>query len=237
MEKTLVQNFLPSNQTQISVIIPANVSSYNFSMLRNFNLDDTKFNLVTRIESSIDTTGIYNIITSETVVVNGVNVVINPGYYTIIDMSLLFSCVIPISGENAFKTRLLQTTIFPINSQVAYILGFTNNLQSPSFTALSGSISPNSVNFTVDNDLIQIGSSLVDIANQGGLSNYLISIPINSIIGFINTYKIVCLKPIKNLMFNQIQFSIFNKYGYPLKIQSPIILIITLTTFDKSINK
>lgn len=229
---TKVTNLYPFESITLPVTVPANVFSYDYVLPKSVNLDDHNFNIISRVFTSIDTAGLTNITQTEIVNVNSVDVVINPGYYNRNDLITLLNVNIPISGAYSFYAVNTFTMTFQNDSQMALILGYVNTL-SPSFTISPSTRASHVINITKGLDVCNILCSLTSQASSFG-TNWLISTPITvDLIGLVNSYQIVCAKPIITNNFNVITFSLYDKAGQPIRYNTELTITLTLNFTEK----
>jgi hypothetical protein len=227
-----VSNLYPFESITLPVSIPADVYTFDYILPKSVNLDDRNFNVISRVFTSIDTAGLVNISETEVVNVNSTNVTFYPGYYNRQDLITLLNVSIPISGAYSFYCVNTYAMNFVDNSQVALILGYVSDL-SPAFSIPIQTRAPYVINITKNLDVCNILCSLTSQASSWG-TNWLISTPITvDVIGLVNTYQIVCAKPIITNNFNVITFSLYDKGGKPVKYNSVLSITLTLSFTEK----
>jgi hypothetical protein len=229
---TKVSNLYPFESITLPVTVPANVYSYDYVLPKSVNLDDHNFNIISRVFTSIDTAGLSNVTETEVVSVNSIDITINPGYYNRHDLTTLLNVNIPISGAYSFYTVNTFTMSFVDNSQIALILGYVNKL-SPGFAISPNTRASHVINITKGLDVCNILCSLTSQASSFG-TNWLISTPITvELIGLVNSYQIVCAKPIITTNFNVITFSLYDKAGIPVRYNTELTITLTLNFTEK----
>ena len=227
-----ISNLYPFETITLPVTIPADVYTYDYVLPKSVNLDDCNFNIISRVFTSIDTAGLVNVTETEVVNVNSNNVTFYPGYYNRNDLITMLNVTIPLSGAYSFYCVNTYAMTFPDNSQVALILGYVPEL-SPSFSIPIQTRAEYVINITKNLDVCNILCSLTSQASSFG-TNWLISTPITvDVVGLVNTYQIVCAKPIITNNFNIITFSLYDKGSKPVKFNSVMNITLTLSFTEK----
>ena len=218
----------PLNTFVINTIIPANQSLYTINFNALVELSRQRINLLRWVTVTIDTAGIYNLTTDEIVNIDGVDVTIESGYYTLTDLITILDIEIPSSGANAFFVKNNVELIFNKDSNLVYILGYDSRT-SDKFRLLSpltipvNTIASFIVNQTNDLDTLLISSNLVNGNNSAGIPNPLVIIPIDKPIGETLVKRFRVDRTLNDSQsFNNIQYTLQNKFGMLVSLKSSI---------------
>lgn len=217
-----VNNLQPHQVIGLPFVIPAGQSSaiQTFNGL-SISLKDTDYNYIPYISCRIDTSGIYNITTTEIVNINGVPTTILPGNYSLANLISIFHVTIPTSGAGSLFATTTQTLQFTANSQAAFILGFTSFGTSLIGVGVTGT---QQVNQTANNDTILIQCDIIGPSSALG-SNYLAVFNLsnqspNTI--FFDRIFITPPTPIIVSNFSQITWTLLKFDGTPFICETPV---------------
>lgn len=229
MTDVVCNNAIPEKSFGFSVNIPPNSPVFTQTFPYSANLSEDNFNYISRVTVRIDTTGIWNIPINETFKLNGVNTNIAAGNYNTSQLETLANVTIPVTGANAFLATNTQSLQFPLGSHLQFVLGYTSfgtNLIPASTIATS------TLNQTGGYDFLAISSSLISPGGPFG-SNYLVGIPINVQAGqaVASTQNVVI--PIVSTQFQSIIWSLYNAFGQPYNINSPVTIFIQIDVQKK----
>jgi hypothetical protein len=230
-----VANIQPYSIYGIPVVIPPGQSF----VVQYFNglsiaLDPNEFNYIPYVSCRVDTSGIYNMPTSETFQLNGAPVVVAPGNYTLAQINTITNTTTPTSGANAFKTTNAQTLQFIQNSSLAIILGYQ------SFgTALipAATLSTTTVNETANNDTILVSCDLIGESNSLG-ANYLGVFNLSGNTSgtiFFDRVFINPPTPIVKTNFNSVRWTVQKFDGTPFICDAPIQIFYRFGSQKKSL--
>jgi hypothetical protein len=178
---TIVNTTLPIGNQSFVFRIPPNTPSYSYDFNTRLPNHNNYYRWVSDITYRIDTSGIYNVETTQTITYftpGANNITINPGYYTLNDLNTLFSgfmVPIPVSGANAFKASTIGGPLTVVNLANAPII--------QQILAWPASVGPNftaslPVDLTIGKDLMIVYADFVSQSAENNRTN-LVAIPIS----------------------------------------------------------
>lgn len=230
IDSTLVENIKPYRTYSFITTIPATTPVFTQIFPYSVNFSNNDYNYVSRISIRVDTSGIYNITTTEVFQLGGVATTIDPGYYTITQLQTIANVTIPVNGAGAFYVTNGSTLQFITNSQLASILGYS----SFGTTLIPiGTKSTTPVDQTDGYDFLAISSSLISTSTGFG-SNFLTTLPINiASPGIVVSDEKRMEVPILNNQFQSIQWYIYTGNEKPFVINTPIIIFTEISSIRK----
>ncbi len=234
-ELVSVINSRPKDSLNLYIIIPPNTSFEQKIYPKTFVFFPNNFNVISNVKCIIDTAGIYNISNAELVTINGVDVRIEPGYYSAQDLETLLLVRIPISGPNSGRTTNggTQLVFKNDNSIIPILLGYVLQTQPSGFIVTPNEKSTYIADLTNGFDTLNIKCNLINSANAFG-NNYVATFVVNPpSIGEIIEVNETCQKPIILTEVSTILIEIYDKYNNPYLISSNLDIIFTIDIYDK----
>lgn len=177
----IVNTTIPVGNQSFVFKIPPLTPSFRTDFNTRLANHNNYYRWVSDITYRVDTSGIYNIDTPQTVVYNNpgtTTLVVNPGYYNLSDLNTLFSgfmIPIPTSGANAFKAMSSGSPLASIDltgaPTIQKMLSWPS-IVGPNYTP------PYPVDLTVGKDLMIVYADLVSQSAENNRTN-LVAIPIS----------------------------------------------------------
>jgi hypothetical protein len=182
---------IPIDNMSYTFLIPPNTSDFSITNVASAVPNHKSFyRWVSDIDYRIDTSGIYNITTTQTIIYDtgsgNITVTIPPGFYSVADFnSTPFSDFLSIatSGANAFKAIPKVISGFPTFIDLTGAIQIQAILNWPSFISSPSTFIPvATVDITGGKDLLLIYLSFCRQSSQNNYTN-VAAIPINGVIG------------------------------------------------------
>ena len=228
----IVNTTLPVGNQSFVFIIPPNTPTYRFNFNTRLANHNQYYRWVSDITYRVDTSGIYNIDTPQTIIYTissiPVTLIVNPGFYTLSDLNTLFtSFMLPIniSGPNAFKAI---SHPLPLNS-----VDLTNALTIQKMLSWPVIVPPNfiassPVDITIGKDLMVVYADFVSQSAENNRTN-LVAIPISpgsGTLGFIvngNFHSKTPILPGKDVV-GSVTITLTDASGNPYMINTEVFL-------------
>lgn len=230
-----VKNIKPKSTWVQSFTMDPNKSIQIFNLEQTTNLDVRDHNLISYITTSFDTSAIQNITKQETIEIDSVVTILEPGFYDRDYLITLLDIQVPLTGPGSFHTTLNKSIKFNIGSQLIYILGFdfrsdNVNLILP-ITLPVGSISPYVFDETNGFSSVVVNCSLVSPNSPSGSSSGIqivnVDVPIGSFIVRRNKINQVIIRP----NHNTVQFILNDKFGRLYSLATPITITLEFSIY------
>ena len=213
---TWIQNFTISPDTSIQ----------NFILETTNNLSHNDCNIISYITTSFDTSAIQNITKSEIIVLDGVNTIIEAGFYDRVFLIGLLDLDIPLSGPKSFHTKLNKSITFNQGSELIFLLGFEYQSDNQSFifpvTFPVASISKYVFDETNGKNAIIINCDLVSSNAPSGGSSGIQYLNVDVPIGTFISRRIKINQNIIRKSHNSVQFILNDKFNRPYTVATPI---------------
>jgi len=228
---TIVNTTLPVGNQSFVFTIPPNTPTFQTNFNTRLANHNNYYRWVSDITYRVDTSGIYNIDTTQTITYlnPGLNtLVITPGYYTLSDLNTLFApFMVPIasSGANAFKAISNGAPLVSVSLTnapvIKQILAWPTSV-GPNFIALTP------VDLTVGKDLMIVYADFVSQSAENNRTN-LVAIPISpgsGALGFIvngNFHSKTPILPGKDVV-GSVTITLTDAKGEPYIINTEVFL-------------
>lgn len=228
---TIVNTTIPVGNQSFVFKIPPLTPSFRTDFNTRLANHNNYYRWVSDITYRVDTSGIYNIDTTQTIVYNNPGIttlLINPGYYTLSDLNTLFSgfmTPIPTSGANAFKAISTGSPLVSVDltgaPTIQKMLSWPS-IVGPNYVALYP------VDLTVGKDLMIVYADFVSQSAENNRTN-LVAIPISpgsGTLGFIvngNFHSKTPILPGKDVV-GSVTITLTDASGNPYLINTEVFL-------------
>ena len=223
---SIIKNIKPKNTWIQNFVLEPNKSIQNFNLESTTNLLNSDNNIITYIQTSFDTSAIQNIDRTETIQLDGVDIVLETGFYNRDFLIDLLELDIPLTGPNSFKTKLNKSITFNQGSQLIYLLGFEYQRDKQALllpvTFPAGSISPFVFDETNGRNAVIINCDLVTSNAPSGSSSGIQYLNIDVPIGTFISRRIKINQTIIRKSHNSVQFILNDKFNRPYTLSTPI---------------
>lgn len=164
---------IPVDNQSITFNIPPNISDYNLNLGTRLPNHRYYYRYISDVTYRVDTSGIYNITTVQTIQYGVDEVIITPGFYDINALNTILTDVInpiTLTGPNAFKA-IPKVDITSITPEIQRILNWPSTLAA-------GFVPEFPVDITVGKDLMLVYLSFVRQSAENNQTD-VVAIPIS----------------------------------------------------------